>query len=110
MTFSIARLGLLHRLCVHETGGAALMTILNQSDADLFQQAVKLVGGRMSAYADLPGSGPAGKTCKVCKHHVAWHYHNKIYNKCGLLKMTCGAATDIRVRMPACAKFEDEPA
>ncbi len=81
------------------------MTILNQSDADLFQQAVKLVGGRLSAYADLPGSGPTGKACKTCDHHIAWHGNTKVYHKCDLIKMTHGSATDIKVRTPACAKY-----
>ena len=77
------------------------------TDADLFQQAVKLAGGNLRAYADLPGSGPDGKRCKDCAH-CSGHGYRKTFYKCLLLKPTHGSATDIRVRTPACAKFEDK--
>lgn len=52
------------------------------------------------------GSGPAGMTCGDCKH--AWKRHNgaKKYWKCGLVKPTRGAGTDIRLKWAACARFE----
>lgn len=78
------------------------------SDADLYGQAVKLVGGNIRAYADLPGSGPEGKRCKDCAHHWSHQECTKRYHKCGLVKATGGPATDIRVRTPACAKFKDK--
>lgn len=57
--------------------------------------------------ADRPGTGPAGETCGSCRHHVILSYA-KSYHKCELTraKWTGGTATDIRVRWPACSKWE----
>ena len=58
-------------------------------------------------YAAPPGSGPDGETCGSCNHHVARRYA-KIYHKCDLMRAywTGGGATDIRVRSPACSRWE----
>jgi hypothetical protein len=65
---------------------------------------------RKSAYAAPPGSGPDGKRCKDCKHARTTAFHSsKVYWKCGLVVSTRGAGTDIRVRAPACKRFEEKP-
>lgn len=57
------------------------------------------------AYADKPGSGPQGETCGSCRHaHARGPRRN--YWKCGRVKATCGHATDIRKKTPACRKWE----
>lgn len=58
-------------------------------------------------YAARPGSGPAGETCKSCKHYTLRQY-SKAYRKCGLMRAawTCGPGSDIKAGSPACAKWE----
>lgn len=52
----------------------------------------------------IPGS--PNTTCGTCRHRKVLHYAKK-YHKCELFTAnTSGAATDIRVRWPACAKWE----
>ncbi len=58
-------------------------------------------------YASLPGTGPAGETCKTCRHL----YRNrmaKTYLKCSLMRQywTGGAGTDVRASAPACRNWE----
>ena len=49
----------------------------------------------------------AGKTCKTCKHHVCYHYHDKNYHKCVLWYVSNSAASDIRLKHQACGKYEE---
>ena len=51
------------------------------------------------------GSGPDGETCKTCKH-AYFHRGSKRYYKCDLVRATGGPATDIRLKWPACARWE----
>lgn len=69
---------------------------------------VKPTAARRYPTPDLPGSGPAGETCGSCRHKVK----PGGYLKCGLMRniWTHGAATDIRARWPACAKWEPKQA
>ena len=65
-------------------------------------------------HAAQPGSGPAGETCRSCRHAAAVR-HASTYWKCGLMAKfwTGGAATDIKLGDPACARWqavEAEPA
>ena len=70
---------------------------------DLFGDEIrKPVKHRVKGYASRPGSGPAGETCRSCKHKTA-HQYNRTYWKCGLVKPTAGPGTDIRLKSPACA-------
>lgn len=48
-----------------------------------------------------------GKTCKTCKHHICYEYHNKNYHKCELWHVSNSAATDIRLKNVACGKYEE---
>lgn len=63
----------------------------------------RLVGRK--GYAAEPGTGPAKETCGSCKHHIVKRFANN-YHKCNLVAYTGGAGTDIRVRSPACSKWE----
>jgi hypothetical protein len=62
--------------------------------------------GNPKGYAAMPGTGPAGETCKSCGHL----YRNRLaktYLKCGLMKAhwTGGAGTDVLARSPACRNW-----
>lgn len=48
-----------------------------------------------------------GKTCGGCDHHFS-HSRNQTWHKCDL-NATRGAATDLRVRWPACTAFVAVP-
>ena len=62
---------------------------------------------KKGSYADVPGTGPAGETCKSCKHIARIKYANT-YRKCELTRAgwTGGAGTDILASAPACSKWE----
>ena len=51
------------------------------------------------------GSGPDGETCKTCRHAYSVKY-SKRYWKCALVKPTCGLGSDIRLKWPACSRWE----
>lgn len=56
-------------------------------------------------HAGLPLRQPPGETCGSCGHCWAKKYANRYY-KCDLTPDSSGPATDIRVRWPACVKWE----
>ena len=58
-------------------------------------------------YAAPPGSGPAGETCRTCKHSYRRDGSRRNFWKCQLIKATKGPGSDIRVRSPACSRWED---
>jgi len=60
---------------------------------------------RPKGYARAPGSGPAGEFCRTCMHAKRSPFHNA-YWKCGLVKPTRGPGTDIRLKSPACSRWE----
>jgi hypothetical protein len=53
------------------------------------------------------GTGPAGETCRTCRHLYRKRMGNT-YLKCGLMEKyhSNGAATDIRAGWAACARWE----
>lgn len=53
------------------------------------------------------GEGDA-QTCGDCKHHVAVH-GSKVWHKCEVsrLGLSSSAASDIRLKWPACERFEE---
>jgi hypothetical protein len=53
------------------------------------------------------GSGPAGETCRTCKHLRRIKRANT-YIKCGLMERywTGGAGTDVKAKWPACKAWE----
>lgn len=63
-------------------------------------------GLRMSARPS-PFLAANGKTCRSCQHLVRVSY-GKTFYKCGLIRSqwTHGVGTDIRLKDPACDKFE----
>ena len=62
---------------------------------------------RKTGHAWRPGSGPAGETCKTCKHYTLRRFA-KTYRKCGLMQAhwTGGPGTDIKASDPACLKWK----
>lgn len=63
-------------------------------------------------YAHAPGTGPAGKTCGDCEHHIVKRM-GRDYHKCEEFKRqggrwTGGPGSDILVRSPACKFFKEE--
>lgn len=61
----------------------------------------------LRGYADTPGTGPAGETCRSCRHYARVE-HAKVYLKCALMRArwTGGPGTDILARSPACSRWE----
>lgn len=55
------------------------------------------------------GPGPEGETCKTCRHlTVNRNPTVKTYYKCRLGAITGGPATDVRLRWPACGRWEEK--
>ena len=48
-----------------------------------------------------PGAEAVDHTCGDCAHS----YQRRGYLKCRFIKPTCGTATDLRARWPACARW-----
>jgi len=67
---------------------------------------VKYKGG----YAAVPGTGPEGETFKTCRH-LFRRKMSHVYLKCKLMEQqwTCGTASDIKAKTPACARWEPKP-
>jgi hypothetical protein len=85
--------------------GPELFTLPPQSGISCaYQVRQKLNKG---LYADAPGTGPQGETCRSCRHLCRVNLGNT-YLKCGLTRQwwTGGGATDIKARAPACSKWE----
>lgn len=59
---------------------------------------------KQRGYADMPGTGPDGETCRTCVHCVV----QSGFSKCYLMafRWTKGFATDILQRSPACKRWE----
>lgn len=79
--------------------------------SDLFGNAatVQSKGTRREARAsDLPG--PAGEACRTCRHAYGTGHGKKTYYKCASARRaaTNGPGTDIRLKDPACARWEKE--
>jgi len=80
-------------------------------DRDLFGAPVPRAPSRelVHGYASTPGLGPLGETCRSCAHSYVVQYAKR-YWKCDLVKRTAGPGTDIRLKSPACRRWEkDEP-
>jgi hypothetical protein len=62
---------------------------------------------KWKGHAAQPGTGPAGETCKTCEHAVGKRMASTYY-KCELRRSTWtgGAGTDIKLKDPACSKWE----
>lgn len=64
---------------------------------------------RPKGYAASPGSGPAGETCRSCKHSHRSESGAKTFRKCDLVKPTKGPGSDIVLKSPACRRWEAKP-
>jgi len=60
-------------------------------------------------YADHPGTGPKGETCKTCRHRMQMAGSSQRWNKCekARWKWTGGRGSDILASAPACRLWED---
>jgi hypothetical protein len=54
----------------------------------------------------VAGPGPAGERCERCRHLYQVGGTAGRYYKCDLRRVSASAATDHRVRWPACGRFE----
>ena len=63
-------------------------------------------------YAAIPGTGPEGEKCRTCRHAVKRSGNARDYWKCSLMKArwTGGYGSDIRLKSPACSKWERKAA
>jgi hypothetical protein len=76
---------------------------------DLFGDPVRKQLQR-GAYAGHPGMGPKGETCGTCTHSYASITRSgRRYYKCAHVVATSGPGTDIRLRTPACERWEPTP-
>lgn len=66
---------------------------------------------KKNGYASPPGTGPAGETCRTCRHAVAPTDTARRYWKCWLMQRnwTGGPGTDILLRSPACRQWQANP-
>jgi hypothetical protein len=64
-------------------------------------------GAKKTGYAALPGTGPAGETCKSCRH-FSRHKQANTWFKCELMRAlwTRGHGTDIKAGSPACRRWK----
>ena len=63
---------------------------------------------RDHAHAARPGTGPLGQFCRDCASLRCHTPGGRRYYKCGLVAMTAGPATDIRLKDPACQFFKSK--
>lgn len=63
---------------------------------------------RPRGHAMPPGTGPDGETCRSCRHATRVGLATKDVHKCGANRRRWSASviTDIRLRDPACQKWE----
>jgi phage gp16-like protein len=63
---------------------------------------------RPRGHAMPPGTGPDGETCRTCRHSTRVELATKGVHKCGAnrARWSASVVTDIRLRDPACAKWE----
>ena len=64
--------------------------------------------GFKGGYYTHPGSGPAGETCKTCKHYCRVAGGRKAYPKCERMRhhWSHGPGSDIKAKAPACSGWE----
>ena len=80
-------------------GPAIMQTLFGDHEAK------KKVKHPANGYAAMPGTGPAGETCRSCRHLVQNCYG---FYKCKLMRRvwTNGYGTDVRVKSPACREWQ----
>lgn len=60
-------------------------------------------------YAERPGTGPTGETCKTCRYKYANEMRSgRVFWKCCLMVhcWTSGRGSDILVNSPACKRWQ----
>lgn len=77
---------------------------------DLWNQpmkpAPKAKRGQAKGNAAPIGSGPMGQTCGSCAHSYRRAGGSKTFHKCRLVKATGGPGSDIRLKWPACSRWQ----
>jgi len=68
----------------------------------------KAVEGGPAGHAAPAGTGPAGESCRTCRHLAPVTPGGRRVHKCGLMRQrwTSSVRTDVRVSYPACACWE----
>jgi len=66
------------------------------------------VRGCLDAYAAIPGTGPAGESCRTCRNSRRRNHGHRAYWKCRLVRESHGPATDIRLKTPACRRWKSK--
>lgn len=66
------------------------------------------VRGKLAAYAARPGSGPTDETCRSCRHAYYRQPGTRRFWKCALVKLPHAPDTDIRLKTPACGRWESK--
>jgi hypothetical protein len=69
---------------------------------------IGIVPGKNENPMLIHGRGPSGKQCGDCAHLIRNHHRSAVHFKCECYKLTHGAATDIKLKWPACKKFEQQ--
>lgn len=80
--------------------GAALPPIVEQSPEPLREKHV-------NSCIDLYGKGPEDTCCRTCVHLLRLGYHDQVYLKCELRKITHGAGSDHRAKWDACKRYQE---
>lgn len=60
----------------------------------------------VKGYAARPGTGPPGETCRSCRYSAPHGHGTRTFWKCDLVRPTSGPGTDIRLKSPACARWQ----
>ena len=83
----------------------------NEVTVEEARRLMKAKGGvQKRGYAAPPGTGPAGQTCKTCRHYRSVDGGSKRFPKCDLMRAswTHGPGTDILAKAPACRLYEEQ--
>lgn len=80
----------------------------NEIPIDQIPQQKQIVGAKKYKTMQQLHGTSEGKTCKTCKHCVAYRHNFKTYYKCDLWIVSSSKATDIRLKNTACKKYEEE--
>ena len=86
---------------------AAQAPVPSQMSLMTLSDHVAKVAPKVRGHAAMPGTGPKDQTCGSCGSMMRKTSAAKTYTKCSRTqsKWTGGAATDVRLKDPACSKW-----
>lgn len=67
------------------------------------------IGKQGARYAEMPGTGPTGTTCKTCAA-LTYTGNQRKHPKCGRTAFTHGDATSILTSSPSCLLYAERDA